>query len=99
MTAITASRPRPGSTVVGLGSYRPDRVVTNADLSFTTRFQAAEAPGRLQALQTIDKAIGIIASTQKISVGEARRRLHQAGALAGVAPDKVARAVLQDLSR
>ncbi len=72
--------------------------VTNADLSFTTRFQAAEARDRLQALYTIDKAIGIIASTQEISVGEARRRLHQAGALAGVAPDKVARAVLQELS-
>ena len=72
--------------------------VTNADLSFTTRFEAAKTPGRVQALHTIDKAIGIIASTQSVSVGEARRRLDQAGALAGVAPDKVARAVLQELS-
>jgi GAF domain-containing protein len=68
--------------------------VTNADLSFTTRFRAAEAPGRLQALHTIDKAIGIIASRQKVSVAAARRRLDQAGALAGVAPDTLARAVL-----
>jgi len=73
--------------------------VTNADLSFTTRFEAAETPARVQALHTIDKAIGIIASTQAISVGEARRRLDQAGALAGVAPDKVAQAVLDELPR
>jgi GAF domain-containing protein len=71
--------------------------VSNADMSFTTRFQAAQAAGRLEALHTIDKAIGIIASTQEVSVGEARRRLDQAGALAGVAPDKLARAVLEDL--
>jgi GAF domain-containing protein len=58
--------------------------VTNADLSFATRFEAA---------------IGIIASTQAVSVGEARRRLDQAGALAGVAPDKVAQAVLDELPR
>lgn len=71
--------------------------VTNADLSFTTRFEAAKAPSRLQELHTIDKAIGIIASTQEVSVGEARRRLDRAGALAGVAPDKLARVVLDAL--
>ena len=33
MTVISLTQPSPGSKIVGLGSYRPDRVVTNDDLS------------------------------------------------------------------
>jgi GAF domain-containing protein len=71
--------------------------VTNADLMFRTRLDAAKAPAKLQALDDIAKAVGVVAATQGVTTGEARTRLENAGALAGIAMENVARAVLQDL--
>jgi GAF domain-containing protein len=74
-----------------------DGAVTNADLTFRTRLDAAKTPARLQALDDIDKAVGVVAGTQGVTTGEARTRLENAGALAGIATANVARAVLDDL--
>jgi transcriptional regulator with GAF, ATPase, and Fis domain len=72
-----------------LGAWAPG-IVTNADLSFLTRAAAAEAPHRLEARQTVDLAIGILAETQGVSTGEAATRLTQAALRAGIAEDRVA---------
>ena len=69
--------------------------VTNADLTFSTRLEAVKAPAKLLALDDIDKAVGVVAATQGVTTGEARTRLENAGALAGIAMENVARAVLQ----
>jgi GAF domain-containing protein len=69
--------------------------VTNADLSFSTRREAARAPARLQALNRFNEAVGIVAARQGVDTDEARRRIENAAALAGIAPDDLAVAVLK----
>ncbi len=73
--------------------------VTNADLTFRTRLEAASTPAKLDALDDIAKAVGVVAARQGVSTGEARTRLEHAGALAGIATENVARAVLSNLDR
>jgi GAF domain-containing protein len=73
--------------------------VTNADLTFRTRLEAARTPAKLEALDDIAKAVGVVAARQDVSTGEARTRLEHAGALAGIATENVARAVLSNLDR
>jgi GAF domain-containing protein len=73
--------------------------VTNADLTFRTRLEAANTPARLDALDDIDKAVGVVAARQGVSTVEARTRLEHAGSLAGIATEFVARAVLGNLNR
>ena len=45
--------------------------VTNADLDFTTRFAAAEAPERLRAEQLVDQAVGALIARSDVDPGEA----------------------------
>jgi len=71
--------------------------VTNADLTFRTRGEAAKAPARLDAIGDIAKAVGVVAARQGVSTVEARTRLEHAGTLAGIATENVARAVLSNL--
>jgi GAF domain-containing protein len=73
--------------------------VTNADLSFRTRLEAVKTPARLEALDDIAKAVGVVAATQGVSTAEARTRLEHAGALAGITPENLARAVLTNLQQ
>jgi GAF domain-containing protein len=68
--------------------------VTNADLSFSSRRRAAEAPSRLRESNDMDTALGILAARFEESVDEARERLLQAAARADVAPALVARVLL-----
>lgn len=68
--------------------------VTNADLSFSTRREAARAPARLQALNRFNEAVGIVSARQGVDTDEATRRIENAAALAGIAPDDLAVAVL-----
>ncbi len=72
--------------------------VTNADMMFQTRLEAAKTPARLDALDDIAKAVGVVAATQGVSTDEARTRLEHAGTLAGIATANLARAVLNDLT-
>jgi GAF domain-containing protein len=76
-----------------LGASAAD-AVANADLSFSTRRQAVEAPARMRALNDIDTAIGILAATQLESVEEARQRLRDSAVRAGVDEALVARVLL-----
>jgi GAF domain-containing protein len=68
--------------------------VTNADLSFHTRTDAAEAPQRLAEHDDIHMAAGIIAESQGVSVETARERLAEAAAQAGITEVEAARAVI-----
>ena len=58
--------------------------VTNADLSFATRLQAARAPAHLRATQQIETATGLLAARYDLDLGLARARLRDAAARAGV---------------
>jgi GAF domain-containing protein len=66
--------------------------VSNADLSFSTRLRAAEAPERFQAELDIDIAVGVIAARHGLSPTEAHQRLRHAAAQAGITEAKAARA-------
>jgi GAF domain-containing protein len=66
--------------------------VSNADLGFSTRMLAAEAPERYQAELDIDVAVGLIAARHGVSPDEAHQRLRHAAARAGITAAKAARA-------
>ncbi|WP_343991435.1 GAF domain-containing protein [Terrabacter terrae] len=74
------------------GAWAPG-AVANADLSFDTRLQAARAPARLQDLETVDQAVGMLMARHRIGAQHVRRRLEEAVARAGVPVVAVARAV------
>jgi len=73
--------------------------VTNADLTFRTRLEAARTPERLNALDDIAKAVGVVAARQGVTTEEAKTRLEDAGRLAGIGTEYVARAILGNLQR
>ncbi len=66
-----------------LGASASD-VVTNADLSFATRLSAARAPRQLRDSQHIETASGMLAARADRDIGQARARLRDASARAGV---------------
>jgi GAF domain-containing protein len=76
------------------GAWAPG-AVTNGDLGFQTRLEAAAAPERSQDLHLLDQAGGLLAASQGIDVATARRRLRDAAARAGITEVQVARAVLE----
>lgn len=65
--------------------------VANADLEFSTRQLAAEAPARLEDQADIDIALGIIAGSKGADIATAERQLRQAAARAGVGEAQAAR--------
>ncbi len=66
--------------------------ITNADLSFSTRLEAAEAPQRLAAQDDVNVALGIISERQGVDIATARERLRRAAARAGISEGQAARA-------
>jgi GAF domain-containing protein len=68
--------------------------VRNADLDFTTRFEAAETPDRLRSEGWVDQAVGVIMSRWGTSVEEAEERLRRAAARAGISDAQMARAII-----
>jgi hypothetical protein len=68
--------------------------VTNADLAFTTRFRAAEAPDRLRDQNTVDRAAGVLMSERSISADEAVHQIRRAAHRAGITDTDMARAIL-----
>ncbi len=80
-----------------LGASAED-AVANADLSFRTRLEAAEAPTRLADQDDIDIAVGIISASQGVDIPTAEERLRQAAARAGITEGQAARAVRGVLS-
>ena len=68
--------------------------VRNADLGFTTRFEAAQTPDRLRTENLVDQAVGALMSRWAISVEEAEDRLRDAAQRAGITDGQMARAIL-----
>lgn len=68
--------------------------VKDADLSFSTRLAAAEAPEILAARADVDVAIGMISSERGVDLDGARSQLLAAAARAGIPLLQVARAVI-----
>jgi GAF domain-containing protein len=69
--------------------------VTDADLGFETRTLARRAPRTLADLRTVDIAVGMLAARHGTSVEEARLRLAQAAARAGVSAVQAASVVIE----
>ena len=72
----------------------PTEAIRNADLSFSTRLEAAAAPQKVRDQAVIDTAIGLIAADKQIHIEEAREQLLDAAARAGVLLAQVARVVI-----
>jgi GAF domain-containing protein len=77
------------------GAWAPG-AVANADLAFTTRRAARQAPTQLQEAAIVDKATGMLASERQVTVEEARAQLQDAADRAGVPVHRIAR-VLMDI--
>jgi GAF domain-containing protein len=75
------------------GAWAPG-AVTNADLSFSTRRAAEEAPDRLEQAALVDAATGMIAAQREIAVTEAREQLEDAARRAGIAVGKLAKVIV-----
>lgn len=75
------------------GAWAPG-AVTNADLSFSTRELAREAPHRLKDRAVLDTATGVIAAQRDITVDEARDQLEDAARRAGIPVVRLAHVVL-----
>jgi GAF domain-containing protein len=68
-----------------------EHAIRNADLSFRTLQEAAQAPQRVQERHDLDIAIGIIAERHQVDTAEARRRIQEAAARAGITEVQAAR--------
>lgn len=68
--------------------------VANADLSFSTRRAAEQAPARLRDDAVIEAATGIVAASRDVTVIEAREQLENAAARAGVPLGSLARVIV-----
>lgn len=60
------------------------QAVLNADLDFSSRLRATEAPGVLARGQIIDQATGVLAARLGLGIDQAFDRLHDAASRAGV---------------
>ena len=81
-----------------VGGSARDRTA-NADLAFRSLEEASSAPARLDELQTIDRAVGAIGSTEHVPVDAARRMLVADAARTGVTAVQAARTVLRSQER
>lgn len=76
------------------GGWAPG-AVTNADLSFSTRRLAEQAPAVLRESTLLETATGFLASTYEISTDDARARLEDSAARAGVPASTLARIIVE----
>lgn len=83
-----------GQMAMVFGAWAPG-AVTNADLSFTSREEALQAPRRVRERIIIDVAIGVLAARLDVDVGEAERRLETASVYGGVELLALARAIVR----
>ena len=80
------------------GAWAPG-AVRNADLSFSTRLEAQQAPRRVHDRARIETAVGIVAAESGGDVGSARHRLERAAAQADVEVLELAEAVIEASER
>jgi hypothetical protein len=76
------------------GAWAPG-AVTNADLSFSTRREAEEAPQRLRCRSTVEEAAELVAHEEGVDEATARRRLREAAERAGITEEQLAEAVVR----
>jgi GAF domain-containing protein len=76
------------------GAWAPG-AIANADLMFRTRQEAVQAPERLRQQGTVDRATGLVAESEGISLAAAQRRLCEAAERAGISEAQLAEAVLK----
>lgn len=79
-----------GSLADALGASA-DNAITNSDLTFSTREEAAKAPRELSDQFDIDGALGIIAGAKDVDIPTAKARLEHAAARAGITEAQAAR--------
>lgn len=82
-----------------LAGATPTEAIQNADLSFSTRLEAAAAPTRLRESSIIETAVGLIAGDRRIDLDGARQALHDAAARAGIHVARVAEVVVSVYAR
>lgn len=75
------------------GAWAPG-AVANADLSFSTRRAAEDAPRRLRERARFDTAVGLVAAREEVPLEEARERLVSAAERGGVSLGRLANAVI-----
>jgi AmiR/NasT family two-component response regulator len=73
--------------------------VANADLSFTTRTDAEQAPRTIRNQNLIDMATGIVAAQLGVDVDTAVARLRDAASRAGVSLFQLARDIVSARQR
>lgn len=76
-----------------VGGWAPG-VVTNADLSFSTRQLAEEAPARLAAEALVQEALRLLSTARPLSPEDALRLLTQAAARSGLEVREIARIIV-----
>ncbi len=76
-----------------VGGWAPG-AIENADLSFSTRLRAEQAPALLRLRGRIDTAVGLLAGYADLSVESARQRLEESAARAGVSVPRLAQAII-----
>jgi len=79
------------------GAWAPG-AVANADLSFSTRAEAAATPGRMRDQNAVDQAIGMLAESQHVDTDTSAERLRQAADRAGISESQAARLIIRLLS-
>jgi GAF domain-containing protein len=68
-----------------------ENAITNSDLTFSTREEAAKGPQELSDQFDIDGALGIIAGAKSVDITTAQARLEQAAVRAGITEAQAAR--------
>jgi GAF domain-containing protein len=81
-----------------VGGWAPG-AVANADLSFSTRRTAQQAPATLGDEMRIQVAVGILRAHWAISVTTARERLRNAAARAGITEADMARVLIKQATQ
>lgn len=77
-----------------LGAWAPG-AVANADLSFTTRREAEQAPQRLRGESTTDQVAHLVAGSHHVSLETAHQRIREAAARAGITEEQLAEAMVR----
>jgi len=81
-----------------VGGWAPG-AVANADLSFSTRRTAQEAPRLLYEEMRIQVAVGILVASWGVTVEAARDRLRNSAVRAGISESAMAKAVIEQATR
>ncbi len=84
--------------LAGLTGGWASGAVANADLSFSTRLEAAATPERLRERSTVDRAIGVLVAAHGVDDAAARERVRQAAARAGITEAQAAEAIIELLA-